>query len=980
MRKVLTRNSLGSTVQWVGALSAAYKRAETDRAALADAVEQASDAIVITDAQGRIQYVNPAFNTLTGYSVGEALGRNTHILQSGRQGPSFYKEMWDTILAGNIWHGELVNRRKDGTLYTEEMTITPVRGRGGAISRFIAIKKDTTTRQEAAEAQALLASIVESSEDAIFSTSLDGRILSWNRGAQALYGYSAEEIIGRPLSTLVYSDHQDDLRQRRQALSCGENQVPFDGIGIRKDGKAIDISVRPFLVRNRAGEVVREAAIVRDISLRKETEQARALLASIVTSSREAIFSTSLDGTFLTWNQGAEATWGYKAEEVIGKHVAMLTRPHLHPQQAEVLERIRKGESSQLDTVTLKADGTPLEVAVTVSPVLNAAGEVVGSSTIARDISDRTRAEEALRQSERKYRSLVAHIPDVIWTANGWGEPVFVSDGCEKMSGYRPEEICGGGWRAMIHPEDLPRLEESIQRMRTAWAGPLTEGETYDEECRIRRKDGEWIWIHARATGSYEKDGRRYVDGLLSDITERKRLEQDLAFRATHDYLTGLPNRQRFEEVFQQALSTAARQNGKLALLYLDFDGFKVINDSLGHQAGDDLLRHAAQRLKGCLRESEMLARVGGDEFMLMLPNADDLNIAPGIAERMLGALSAPFRIGSQEIFLSASIGIASYPLDGQDLLALQRNADAAMFTAKRRGKNRVQAFMPAMGDAASRRLAVETELHHALERHEFSLVFQPEADLATGAMTGLEALLRWNNSKLGRVAPSEFIPIAEDTGLILPISDWVLREVCRQQQAWRASGYRPLPVALNISAAQFSLGNLPHTIARALEESAIDPLFLDLELTESAVMYDVNESARQLAELKKLGVSISLDDFGTGYCSLNYLMRFPIDHLKIDQSFVQRMDSGPDAIALVHAIVSLAHSLRIKTIAEGVECERSLELLKAMGCDMAQGYLLGKPMHPALVFEIAGREYAARTLAGGLDRQGWRSDTPLVN
>lgn len=945
--------------------SAAYLRAERDRDALADAIEQASDSIVITDRRGNIQYVNPAFSTLTGYTAQEAIGQNPRILVSGRQAAEFYKEMWNTIVSGNIWQGELVNRRKDGTLYVEEMTITPVREPDGAISRFIAIKKDATARRETREARALLASIVESSEDAIFANTPDGRITTWNRGAEELYGYRAGEILGRPLSMLVCPENQELLNQNQQAMLRGEKLPAFDGVGIRKDGTRIDILLRPFPVKNDAGRIVGCAAIVRDISLRKEAEQARGLLASIVDSTEDAIFSNALDGAFLTWNKGAEAMWGYRSAEMIGKSIALLVPPERLPEQGRVLDGIRRGESSQFESETMRMDGSIVQVALTVSPVRNGAGGVVGCSTIARDIGGRKRAEQALRQNERKYRSLISNIPDVVWTANSIGEPVFASDRCEGVCGFKAAEICRpGAWRALIHPDDLPHFDAVIHAMRASSDGSWV-GQSYNEEYRIRRKDGQWVWVHSRATGVYERDGLRYVDGLLSDITARKLMEQDLAYQVTHDALTGLPNRQVLDDSLHQALEVARRRGRQLALLTLDLDGFKLINNTLGRQAGDDLLRQFGLRLKGCLRDSEILARVGGDEFELILSQKDDPRMAPRIAERLLAALSAPFHGDHGEVFLSASIGIALYPRDGRDSAELHRNADAAMQAAKRYGKNRYQMFTAAMGVTASRRLAIQTELHHAIERHELSLHYQPKVDLTTGEVVGMEALLRWENAKLGTVGPSEFIPVAEATGLILPVSQWVLREACRQQVAWRTAGCRPVQVAVNISAAQFIGGHLPATVRRVLAENDLDPKCLDLEITESAVMQDLTESARQLRELKQLGVSISLDDFGTGYSSLNYLARLPIDNLKIDQGFVRRMESSEGEATLMHAMIALAHGFRMKAVAEGVESVHDLEALRALGCDLAQGYLLSKPLPAALVPQLLAMPHAVGQALG---------------
>jgi len=586
----------------------------------------------------------------------------------------------------------------------------------------------------------------------------------------------------------------------------------------------------------------------------------------------------------------------------------------------------------------------------------------VGSSTIARDISRRRRDREALQQSEEKYRWLVANLPDVVWMADDNGEMVFVSSNCGGLTGYTPEELCQPGfWRDRIHPEDQPRVA-------LAYLAILENGGPLDTEYRFLRKDGRCIWVHSRAVNVRERGGKRYRDGLISDVTERKLMEQKLAHQATHDLLTGLPNRAVFEDRFRQTLARARRQTGIAALLYLDLDRFKRINDTLGHLAGDTLIRLAAERLAGCLRESETLSRSGGDRFMLILGDVHAPEDAAGVAERILETLSPPFSVKGNEVFLGASIGIAIYPQDGADLPALQRAAESALYAAKRQGKRRIQPSNPEISQAANRRLEIETELHHALERDELSLHYQPQFDLATGRIAGLEALVRWNNPKLGQVPASVLIPIAEESGLIVPIGARVLREACRQGKVWLDAGYGPVQIAVNTSAVQFARGDLAETVAATLAETGLDASHLDLEVTESVIMQDIRETARQLRELKKMGVSVSLDDFGTGYSSLSYLEELPIDNLKIDRKFVQRMNGADNTRTLVESIVGLAHGLGMRAVAEGVETRQQLEHLKAMGCDRAQSFMLAGPA-PALCIEAllaarGARTYRDRTLA----------------
>lgn len=917
--------------------------AEMEKAGLVGAIEEASDAVVITDGAGTIRYINPAYTKMTGYRAEEVIGQDSRLEEWGL-GPAFDREVRESVSTGNVWRGEVAARRKDGSPYVEDITVTPVRDARGAIRRYISIRRDMTARHAANEAKAFLASIVESSEDAIVSSTPEGVILSWNRGAEQLYGYRAEEVVGKPVSTLAPGDQRASLKWVSEKLRRGESVDQVEGVGLTKEGKRVDISISACPIRNADGQITACAAIMRDITARVQAQEARALLASIVDSADDAIFGAAPDGAILSWNKGAEAMYGYRAEEILGKPFSLVA-----PAGGEVsrlLERIGRGETvSQLETVMVNRDGGRIEVSLTMSPVRNAAGEVVGSSTIARDITRRRRDREALQQSEEKYRWLVANLPDVVWVADEVGQPVFFSSNCEGLSGYTPEQACQPGfWRDRIHPEDQPRVD-------AAYSAVLEKGQPYGTEYRFLRKDGQWIWLYSRAVSVHEHGGKRYRDGLLSDITERKRLEQKLAHQATHDLLTGLPNRSVCEDRLRQALARARRQRGVAALLYLDLDRFKRINDTLGHLAGDTLIQSAAERLAGCLRESETLSRSGGDRFMLILSDVGAPQDAVQVAERVLDTLSQPFSVKGNEVFLGASIGIALYPQDGVDLPGLQRAADSALYAAKRQGKQRIQLFNSQISQDANRRLAIETELHHALERDEISVDYQPQFDLATGRVVALEALVRWDNSKLGRIPPSVLIPIAEESGLILPIGTRVLRDTCRQGKVWRDAGYGPLQVAVNTSAVQFARGDLAETVAATLAETGLEASRLDVEVTESVLMQDIRETARQLQELKELGVSVSLDDFGTGYSSLSYLEELPIDNLKIDRRFVQRMNGADNTRTLVESIVGLAHSLGMRAVAEGVETGAQLQHLKAMGCDRAQSFMLAGPA-PALCIQ----------------------------
>jgi len=440
---------------------------------------------------------------------------------------------------------------------------------------------------------------------------------------------------------------------------------------------------------------------------------------------------------------------------------------------------------------------------------------------------------------------------------------------------------------------------------------------------------------------------------------EHRQLTDQLAYQALHDALTGLPNRALLEHRLDQTLAGARRHNWQLAVLFIDLDRFKQINDTLGHALGDQVLQRVAHRLEGCLRKSDFLARMGGDEFTVLLAELADSRDALRVAEKLLASFEEPFQIEGHDLFLTCSVGISLFPRDGKDAVTLQRKADTAMYRAKNRGKNSCEFFAPEFGVAALERLEIENSLRRALDNQELHLYYQPQVD-AGGKLAGFEALLAWHHPKLGMTSPAQFIPVAEESGMIVPIGSWVLAEACRQGAVWQHSGCPRVRVAVNVSATQFSRVDFIDTVTEALSVSGLDPSLLELELTEGVVVRDLEESIRQMERVRALGVGISIDDFGTGYSSLSYLRRLPIDALKIDQSFLQEIDREPNTIPLVKAIVALAHGLHLTVVAEGVENQGQLEALRNVGCDLFQGYLLGEPV-PAVIAEQLILEGIAR-------------------
>lgn len=554
------------------------------------------------------------------------------------------------------------------------------------------------------------------------------------------------------------------------------------------------------------------------------------------------------------------------------------------------------------------------------------------------DIAARKRTEQQLQLRQRAIEASANAIIITSATAPEYAIE-YVNPAFERITGYPCKEVIGRNigllWEKEPDQSGIKEIRACVLEQREGHA-----------VLRNYRKDGELFWSDLYIAPVRDDGGNvsHYVAAQY-DITANKRYESELEFQTNRDALTGLANRNLLRDRLEQAISYAYRYGHPIWVLFVDLDRFKFINDTLGHQAGDVLLKAVATRVQSSVRDTDTVARMGGDEFVLVLPERMDAGLSTGIVKRIMDAIAQPLTIEGHEFFISCSIGLSVYPSDGTTPEELIKHADVAMYRAKETGRNNFQFYTSEMNERALERLRIEGDLRNALERNEFVLYYQPQVDLRTREIVGVEALIRWQHPELGMVAPMRFIGLAEETGLIVPIGAWAIHEACRQARLWQQNGLGHLRVAVNLSARQFSQQDLVDTVATALNESGLAPQYLEIELTESLVMADVDHAIGILRELKALGVKLSIDDFGTGYSSLSYLKRFPIDVLKIDRSFVNDITIDPDDAAIVTSIISLAHSLRLQVIAEGVETIEQLSYLRKHECDQIQGYFFSRPI-----------------------------------
>ena len=566
-------------------------------------------------------------------------------------------------------------------------------------------------------------------------------------------------------------------------------------------------------------------------------------------------------------------------------------------------------------------------------------GRVLAVEGIVQDISVRQATWRALRDAERRYRSLFDNAIEGIFRSTPDGRYLDANPALARIYGFAtPQELVESlrDIKTQLYV-DPGRREEFMRTIKA-------RGEISGFESPVHRKNGDVIWISENARAVFDEEGRvLHYEGTVEDITERRHNQARIEQQANYDALTGLANRSLLGDRLQQAIYTAASYGARLAVVFVDLDRFKYINDTLGHDVGDRLLQVMAERFKSVVAESDTVARLGGDEFVLLLHGQAGPDTVTTVVERLLPLISAPLRYGQSDLEVTCSIGVALYPDDGSDPATLLKHADSAMYRAKEQGRNNYQFFTEDLNRAIKERFELESQLRRALERGQFELYYQPRVDMATQRIIGAEALLRWHLPDRGMVPPATFIPVAEEIGLIGQIGEWVLATACAQNKRWLDAGL-PCVVSVNISPQQFRGDVLVPLIARVLATTGLDAGSLEIEITESTVMHSGERMIETLHSIKKLGVHVAVDDFGTGYSSLSYLKRFPVDRLKIDRSFVQHIADADDAV-IVRAIIALGHNLGLKVLAEGVETEAHIEFLRSNGCDELQGYFFSEPL-----------------------------------
>ncbi len=958
--------------------------------------EQCPDAVLLLEAEPpwRIVDCNPAACEMNGYSREELIGMPIAQVDPTAGNPQVSREKVEVLRRGGNLKDDGFHRRKNGTLFPIEYTTSLVNLGGREL--ILGIDLDVTERQRAyehlAESERRFATLLSNTPALVYrcSNEPDWPMEFLSDYAEELTGYPVQDLVtgGISFADLILEEERERVWNAVQAAVARRETFRLEYPIRRKDGAVRHVEEHGQAVYDEDGRVLALEGLISDVTERKRAEErttafsilGKRLSAAATAAAAARIIATVADD-LLGWD--AFALLLYSAEDdllyptldfdlvdgqrtesppggpavppgpVSRRAIAEGPQLLLPERPSAVLEGLQPfGDTSRpsasLMFVPVRGTGSVIGVLSIQSYTARAYNEVdLGTLQALADhcggALERIRAEEALRTSEERFRLLFEHSPDGVLLIDPHDPEVpwriiDCNEAACRMNGYSREELRGQPLN-VLHPEaiDSQGFAEQIERLRIG-------SDKYDLEHR--RKDGSVFPIESLST-LITVAGREMVLGIDRDITERKLLEEQLRHQAFHDVLTGLPNRALFLDRLEHALARAGRRHESVAVLYLDLDRFKLVNDSLGHDAGDEVFRQVAGRLRECVRPEDTAARLGGDEFAVLLEDIEGQSDAESLAGRILERLRPACEVGGREVAITTSIGIAIGGAGQEGPEDLLRSADAAMYRAKRTGKARYEVYDPAMGSQATERVQLEVDLRRALDRDEFQLYYQPVVELHSGKIVGAEALLRWEHPQRGLIPATEFVPIAEETGLILPIGRWILRQACEQSKEWQGQGGdgNSFVVSINLSARHFQHPELVQEVSRALAETDLHGRGLMIEITESAVMEDAEANAATLRELKKLGVRLAIDDFGTGYSSLAYLHRFPVDVLKIDRSFVSGVGRASEETAIVRAVVGLTHSLQLQVVAEGVETDEQVRRLLALGCRLGQGYYYSRPV-----------------------------------
>ena len=795
------------------------------------------------------------------------------------------------------------------------------------------------------ESESRYRSLFEQANDIIYVHDLDGNYLSLNQAGERAFGYTREEVLHLNMRDVATPESLETARAKlAEKLAGHSQQTTYEADCRTKDGRILTLEINSSVVY-RHGKPAAIQGIARDVTERKLSEEAlrqsEKEYRDLFENANDLIYTHDLKGNFTSLNRAGEQITGFTREEALQMNIAEVVAPEfLHAAKQMIAEKLTGGRSTAYELEIISKSGRRVSLELS-TRLIFVDGLPVGVQGIGRDITFRKESEASLHNAVSLFASTFESTADGVAVVNHALEVIAHNQRFAEMWGFTPEVLASRDARQLgDFAAGLARNSQSFtSSLEKLYSDPMAVATDI-----IELKDGRVFERYSQPQFLEGKPVGRVC--CYRDVTEREQAEEKLRYHALHDMLTDLPNRVSFMNHLKQAIDRRDQHPAnQFAVLFLDLDRFKIINDSLGHVIGDQLLVALAQRLRNSIRPGDVVARLGGDEFTVLLNRTGDLNEVSRVADRLLSYISEPFKIDNYEVFTTASIGVIvadDLPREADDFL---RDADTAMYRAKEAGKARFEIFDRDMHAHNLNVLQLETDLRHAIEREEFDVFYQPIVDLQTGRATEFEALIRWRHPLHGLISPDDFIEVAEETGMIIPIGTWIIKRSCRQLSEWQERTAVKLSMSVNLSAKQLLHPQLCSQIRDALHETGLDPRQLKLEVTESTVMENSERSLSVLHELADLGVSLSTDDFGTGYSSLSYLHRFPFSRLKVDRSFINKMDEDAKSAAIVKTILLLGENLGIEVVAEGIETTRQLEVLRTLGCRLGQGYIFSAPM-----------------------------------
>jgi diguanylate cyclase (GGDEF)-like protein/PAS domain S-box-containing protein len=913
-----------------------------------DVFDCAGVGLVLVSLDGEFLLVNKAFAAMVGYPreslIGQPFRKITHPDDADRDAAQLARAKRDGVMPET---SEKRFVRADKSTVFVRRSATLLRDKEGRPSFIVGAFIDLTEQRGKDRAlrtmNNFLTAIIDTSPIPIYATTPDGIITFWNPAAVKAFGFTREEAIGKR-APFVPEEKRDEAKALRDRVLAGETLTNLDLERRTKDGRTIHINGAAAPLRDETEKITGIVVMCFEATDAKLAERAlndqlhftRALIDAIPSP----VWFKDPEGRYRVYNRAWDELFG-GGKDWIGKSVHDLFDDKelaaLHHEKDARLFATQSTETYESRAPTAK--GESREMLYNKVSFVDPSGAIAGLIGVITDVTRYKETERALEASEARFRVLTESTLDVITVIDPDGTILYQSPALKQLVGYDPQETIGKNVFNLVHRDDADSVRTAVAR--------VVESHQSREpaEFRVALKGGGWRTMESLGTNCLDNPHIRGLVFNSRDVTDRKQIQQKIQHLAYHDNLTGLPNRSLLQDRLAHAIQRAERNGKKVAVLFIDLDNFKNINDTLGHDVGDELLRQVSKRLQEAVRVEDTIARQGGDEFIVLLDGIDDNRGASVVAQKILNSLRAPFVLGGSNQHVSGSLGIALYPEDGHDAQTLMKNADTAMFHGKSLGKNTYQYFTAQMNIAVKRRMTLESALRRAVMQKDFVLHYQPQVDLETGRIVAVEGLVRWESEDSGTILPGDFIPLAEEIGLIGEIGEWVLREGCRQMKEWKDLGLPPKRVALNLSARQFVDKSFVETMVRVLADSGLEGNSLELEITESQVMRQTEGVILLLNKLADMGIHIAIDDFGTGYSSLSYLKRLPIQKLKIDQSFIRDITVDPNDTAITVAIINMARSLDLETIAEGIETAGQLSLLKNKGCRLGQGFYFSEPL-----------------------------------